>query len=162
MKELILSSPKYGKHIILLNDEDFDEVKQHNWNIRHQNGTFYVSRHIWKNGKRTTQDLHKFLMNTSQKEIFVDHKDGNGLNNQRSNLRFATRSQNNVNKRMQKNNTSGYRGVKWHKQAGYWEASIQFQGRNISLGLFFSKEIASLVYEMEAKKVFGEFYRDLL
>lgn len=89
----------------------------------------------------------------------VDHRDLNGLNNVRSNLRLCTSSQNLANGPRRVDNTSGYRGVGWDRQHRRWVAKIQVRGRTMNLGLFRSPEQAALAYDAAAREHFGEFAR---
>jgi len=87
----------------------------------------------------------------------VDHIDGDGLNNQRSNLRSATVAKNQRNRSMQKNNTSGYKGVSLHKQSGKWQASVGINGVLKYLGLYDTPEIAYAVYCEAARELHQDF-----
>lgn len=88
----------------------------------------------------------------------VDHIDGNGLNNQRSNLRIATHLQNQRNRQhMNKNNSSGYRGVTWCKGAGRWMAQLSLNYKHVHLGLFDSPIDAAIAYDHAVIEHFGEF-----
>jgi hypothetical protein len=89
----------------------------------------------------------------------VDHRDGNGLNNKWQNLRLATTSQNQANKKLGRNNTSGYKGVCWHKGGQRWAAMIEIGGRQKWLGTYETPELAHIAYVAAAKKHFGEFAR---
>ncbi len=92
----------------------------------------------------------------------VDHKDGNGLNNQRNNLRIATRGQNGSNRRP-KGGSSGYIGVSMlvirsgKNTYQYWRASIQKGGVKEYLGLFKNKVDAAKAYDKRAIELHGEF-----
>jgi hypothetical protein len=85
----------------------------------------------------------------------VDHEDGNGLNNQRGNIRIASRSQNMFNRRLNKNNASGFKGVE--KCGNRWRARIRFDTRSFHIGLFREKETAARAYDDSALILFGEF-----
>jgi hypothetical protein len=87
----------------------------------------------------------------------VDHKDLDSLNNRRENLRLATHTQNQWNKRKNKNNTSGYKGVTFDKQTGKWRAKIQIGKVIEHLGRFSSIEEANSTYIEAAKRLHGEF-----
>ncbi len=102
--------------------------------------------------------MHRQLLCAGKGEE-VDHIDGNGLNNQRSNLRIATRAQNAHNTRRPKTNTSGHKGVYWSKCAKSWCAMICSNGKRKYLGLFDNVDEAGKAYEMEARLNHGEFYR---
>lgn len=87
----------------------------------------------------------------------VDHKDGDGLNNQRYNLRPATNSRNLANRGPQRNNTPGYKGVSYDKNRDKWFAQIKVMRKHINLGRFKTKEDAARAYNEAALKHFGEF-----
>lgn len=88
---------------------------------------------------------------------YVDHIDGNTFNNNISNLREVTNSQNAANAKMRHDNTSGTKGVTWHKKACKWQASITVDGKKKHLGLFDSLEVAKAVREKAAVEIFGDF-----
>ena len=90
----------------------------------------------------------------------VDHKDVNSLNNSIDNLRELTPRQNQHNRKIQKNNTSGCKGVYWHKASGKWCVGIYKHGKSYSFGYFDNKEDAIKVATEARKKLHGEFGRD--
>jgi len=100
-----------------------------------------------------------FIPNPANKP-FVDHIDGDPLNNNLSNLRWATRTENSRNRKKHRNNTSDYTGVYFDKWNGKWKAQINMDGKRKTLGLFHTPEEASAVYEEAAKEAFGEFFRE--
>ena len=140
--------------VALIDDEDFENVSQHKWCAAktHRRG-FYAITSI-KNGKNMS--LHRLIMCTSS-EMQIDHIDGNGLNCQRHNMRFATHSDNMKNRRMNYNSVSGFKGVNLYKRTGKYRASIRSDGINYHLGYFDSPEEAAHVYDMAARKLHGEF-----
>jgi hypothetical protein len=94
------------------------------------------------------------------KGIFIDHIDGDGLNNQmRSNLRVATRSQNIQNRQLNYNSQSGYKGVHWDKNKGKWFVTISANKIDVFLGRFDVLLDAVMTYDRAAIKYHGEFAR---
>jgi len=89
----------------------------------------------------------------------VDHVDTNPLNNRRENLRLATSTQNNANQNRRRDNTSGFKGVRYSKNAKRWAAAIQTKGNRKHLGYFDTPEQAYEAYCAAAKEFFGEFAR---
>lgn len=97
---------------------------------------------------RDSQDrkiyLHRWLLSAPQ-SLHVDHKDHNGLNNQRGNIRLVTRSVNQLNIRIPRNNTSGFRGVTWNANRSLWQAQVKVKRRLRNLGCYRTKEEANAV-----------------
>jgi len=89
----------------------------------------------------------------------VDHRDRDPSNNKWRNLRAATHSQNHFNRAKPANNTSGYKGVVWHKKCQMWQAQIKREGRNHYLGQFRSPEAAHQAYVAASRCLHGEFGR---
>ena len=87
----------------------------------------------------------------------VDHIDRNTLNNQVTNLRYATRSQNQMNRGKQQNTSLKYKGVSFHTRDRKWTAQIKIEGKMIRLGYFTSEEAAAEAYNTKAIELFGEF-----
>lgn len=90
----------------------------------------------------------------------IDHVNGVKYDNRLCNLRPATRSQNLMNRRMHSNNTSGLKGVYWHKGAKKWKAQCRANGKHYHLGLFENAESASAAYQAFAAKHHGAFFND--
>lgn len=89
----------------------------------------------------------------------IDHINGDKSDNRFENLRLSNQSQNSANSRTPKNNTSGFKGVCWHKKAKKWAARIKVNRQEIYLGLFKTKEEAAEAYNKAALEHFGEFAR---
>lgn len=107
------------------------------WIVRPSKYTDYVTcnRLYGKYGPRF--HLHRIVLGLAKDSILEpDHRNRNGLDNRKENLRLVTRSQNNFNKRMQSNNKSGVNGVFLRKNTNVWQAVIKLNGKNIYLGNF--------------------------
>jgi hypothetical protein len=87
----------------------------------------------------------------------IDHIKGDKSDNRITNLREATTSQNKANERIRVNNTSGYKGVTWHRKRRKWEAHIGVNGKGLTLGYFDSPERAFIAYMKAAWDHFGDF-----
>jgi hypothetical protein len=86
-----------------------------------------------------------------------DHRNHNGLDNQRDNLRICTCAQNQYNQVPQRNRSSAFKGVDWRRDCNKWRAKIQINCRRIHLGNFESEIEAAYAYNRAAVKYFGEF-----
>lgn len=110
--------------------------------------------------KYYAHNLAWLYMTGSLPSLTVDHIDGDGLNNRWSNLRLATPSQNSMNAKLSKSNTSGYKGVSWCNTRKRWCASVYANGKTIKLGNFKDVHDAGLAAQNGRKKYFGEFNRE--
>lgn len=117
----------------------------------------YAIRSDHRPNRRTIR-MHRVLMGEIH-GLEVDHRDGDGLNNRRKNLRVATRTQNIRNQRLRSDNTSGIKGVHWFKASRKWRACICLNGKNRHLGSFDSREEAHDAYRTASKEMHGEFGR---
>lgn len=145
---------KYGKgKYAIVDDEDFDAVNKYRWNLS-MNG--YVRRTAGQKGSQYTLFLHRYLFDDI-KDKDIDHINHNKLDNQRKNLRACTRSENMGNAVMRSDNSSGYKGVSWHKKSEKWRAYIQFNKKHISLGFYTSKKDAAKAYQIAADKYFKDY-----
>lgn len=104
--------------------------------------------------------LHRLIFDKyAQSKFYVDHINGNTLDNRLCNLRFATNQQNQANSKISKNNKSGYKGVSWDKENKKWISQIMFNHKNIKLGRFTSRQQAHRVYCQAGERLFGGFFR---
>lgn len=153
MKTIELSQGK----VAVVDDEDFEWLSQWKWCAVRNHHTFYaIRKERLADGKRQTVRMHREIMNV-EAGIKVDHKDGDGLNNTRNNLRAATNQQNLWNRLLPSHNTSGYKGI--YRVKSKWRAEIKVNGTKKSLGYFSSAEEAARQYDVVAKELHGEFAR---
>jgi hypothetical protein len=155
MKLIPLTRGKFAQ----VDDEDFERLNKLKWNADKAGDTWYATRLEQKNYKRTKFKMHRFILGITDSKILVDHKDRNGLNNQKSNLRIATRSQNNANRKSGKNAKSKYLGVtiKKYKNSTYYHATMTFNQKRIHIGSYKTEEEAARAYDKVAKINHGEF-----
>ena len=142
-------------------DADLAEFK---WQAKvKKSGAVYAIRTVsLPSGKRTPQYLHRVVLErVLGRELlageYVDHADHDGKNNRRDNLRLATNSQNGCNTALRGMNTSGFKGVHWHKSKQKWQAQIRDNGKKKSLGYFSTPEDAYAAYCTAAKEIHGAF-----
>lgn len=117
MKEIPLTNGK----IALVDDDDYEWLSQWKWYSRKHRNSFYAQRSIWENGKIRTLQMHIAIMG-KREGLQIDHMNGNGLDNQRHNLRHLTNRQNAQN--LHTNKSSTYPGVHWDKTRHKWKAEI--------------------------------------
>jgi hypothetical protein len=141
--------------VALVDDADYGFLMQWKWRLDN-NG--YAARTDYTGGKQRTILMHRVIVNAPE----VDHRDTNRLNNQRSNLRAATRSQNTQNSRKAPGKSSQYKGVTWNKKLRKWNAQIN-TGRHligkIHLGTFEIEAEAAKAYDEAARRYYGEYAR---
>lgn len=122
-----------------------------NWN--HHTNSYYATRKLNGRGWK----MHREILRIS-KGVVGDHiQSRRTLDNREANLRSATPSQNSMNRKMQANNTSGLRGVMWHKRIKMWQAAIRVNRKAIHLGYFSTKEAAYAAYCSAALKYHCQF-----
>jgi hypothetical protein len=144
------------EHKVIIDDEDYEKISKFKWYILITvDGNKYVS----KTAKSDIKFIHHLVFGKPENGKCIDHINGNGLDNRKSNLRICTNQMNQGNQKIKKSNTSGYKGVGWVKDRKKWRAYICFGRKYKHLGSFESKEEAARKYDEYAKLVFGEFAR---
>lgn len=145
--------------VALVDDEDYERIDAHKWfaNWVKNARLFYAMRKsLMDDGKRCTILMHREVLG-AMKGSDVDHINHDTLDNRQGNLRVCTRGQNLANQRIGINNTSGFKGVSWHNDAGKWQAYLNVNSKRRYLGNFPTAIEAALAYDREASKTFGEF-----
>lgn len=147
MKEIQLTRGR----VALVDDEDYERLNQYKWCVLPGRRTIYARR------KGNPSLMHHYIMGKI-KGLEIDHINGNGLDNQKKNLRHCTHAENSRNSRSYTGN-SCYKGVSWKVRSETWIAQIKVNGKLIHLGTFSDEKKAALSYDKAARKHFGEFAR---
>lgn len=158
MKEIKLTQGK----IALVDDEDFEWLNQYKWHVQKSRHTCYASGYVGLSGQKVKTAMHRLILGITDPKVLGDHKDLDGLNNQRSNLRIATLSQNQCNAIKPRKGSVKYRGVSL--DYGGFSAGIRANNKFIYLGRFDTQEEAAEAYNTAAKEYHGEFaiYNDVV
>ena len=144
-----------GPRIALVDDNDLDLVLPYTWSIAKRGSTSYAQTNVKKeDGARTILLMHRLILGNPSGR--VDHRDHNGLNNQRENLRVTDGSGNAANQ-LPRGGTSQFKGVCWAKRYSRWVAYIKVKGKRIHLGTFTDEVKAAQAYDVAAREHFGEF-----
>lgn len=151
MKQIPLTQGK----VAIVDDEDYEELIRRKWCAYKHGLTFYGKRRP-QNGD--AQYIHRAIMG-NERGVEYDHIDGNGLNNQRSNLRAVTHQQNMMNQKSECKRSSQFKGVIWSKENKKWLASIRLNNKSTYLGLFNDEEKAARAYDAKARELCGEYAR---
>lgn len=167
-----------GKYFAMVDDEDYEYLSQFTWHLRKvsnlAHSTFYAgAKNINAAGRRTNILMHRMILGLKDPAILIDHKDRDGLNNQKINLRIATSLENARNKGKTPGKTSQYLGVninshtprhtrkdgtvKVYPTYTRWIATIRIDGKLKYLGRHKEEEAAARAYDVAAKHYFGEF-----
>ena len=149
MKNVPLSNSRLTA---IVSDSDYEKVMKYSWHLRKGRYTNYAFAHV---KGETNMGMHRYILGLVKGEL-ADHKNRNGLDNRRTNLRYCTISQNLANRRLPKRNSSGLKGVYYRPLLNKWYAAI-YHGKSICLGFFKTKEEAAIAYNKKAKELFGEF-----
>lgn len=148
MKLIALTQGKFAQ----VDDEDFEIINKYKWCAARMKDIWYTIR------SDDYISMHRFIMNARKGKI-INHKDGNGLNNQRNNLRFCNAYQRSAARRSAKGSSSIYLGVSWDKQRDRWKVRINSGNNKINIGYFKTEENAAIAYNIYAEKYHGEFAR---
>jgi len=144
-----------------VDDEDYERLVRHRWHLADTGTRFYVARYCRVGEKRGRSKLwmHREVIGAPA-GLFVDHIDGDGLNNQKANLRLCTYSQNNRNK-VKTRARRRFRGIRPVKDSkhGRWRADITINGKTRYLGTFATDVEAARAYDRVLIEVGGEFAR---
>jgi hypothetical protein len=145
-KNICLTRGKFA----LVDDDIYEYLNQ--WKWIYSNG--YAIRDDKISGKRIR--MHREILDADV-GVEIDHINRDRLDNRKINLRVCSRSENRCNCGIRSDNTSGFKGVYWHKRMGKWRAVVHKNNKEISLGYYSSPEDAAYAYDLGAKKYHGKF-----
>lgn len=145
--------------VALIDDEDYELVSRYKWCTHKRWNTHYaITTNIRKpDGRYTSLYMHRLILGLSDPRTKADHINGDGLDNQRKNIRVATHAQNMANSRIRSVNTSGFKGVTRNGRG--WSAQISVDGITRYIATFATPQEAALAYDKKAREVYGEFAR---
>ena len=152
MRQIPLTKGQFA----IVDDSDYEQLSKYRWCAQKRDNTYHAARRQRLHEGGAYVYMHRQIMGV-ESSVEVDHRDGNGLNNQRRNLRVCTSANNNFAfQHKRANKTSQFRGVSLHR-CGKWRASLQISCRQIHLGLFEDEVAAASAYDAGARIHFGEF-----
>lgn len=140
--------------ITIVDDDDFEYLNQWKWYLLKSHTNYYAIRTSKPENKLI--QLHRVVIKAKEGE-FVDHINGDKLDNRKINLRICTRSQNAQNRKTNKLNKSGYNGVSWCIKNKKWVAQIQYENKKIHIGYYINAIDAAKAFNEAAQKYHGEF-----
>ena len=154
MKQIHLTKNK----IAIVDDEDFDYLSKWKWCYTNKGYAFRSQKRSETGSKkRKGVYLHRQLMGNPSQQ--VDHINGDTLDNRKANLRLANHSENMRNRKLQKNNTSGFKGVWFNKKRQKFIATIKINGQSRTIKSANTAEEAAKAYDIKAKELYGSFAR---
>lgn len=138
----------------IVDDEDYSYLSQFSWYLNSTGDA--VRSELGRSKGRKHIRMHREILNAPNNKV-VDHKNGNRLDNRKSNLRLCSKKDNNHNSKKPKHNTSGFKGVSWHKASKKWRAYIKYNRKTIQIGTFENILDAARAYDNKAQELFGDF-----
>ena len=158
MRRIPLTQGKFA----IVDNKDFEQLNKYKWYAHKDRcGRYYALRGVWdiKIQNSITIPMHRQILGLNYKDgKESDHKDRNGLNNQRYNLRICTKAENLRNSIKKGHNCSSkYKGVDWREKKEKWRARIHCNRKTYFLGYYESEVKAARVYDKAAIELFGEY-----
>lgn len=156
--------------VAIVDESDYEKLSAHKWHAFRppHSKNWYAVREAYREGEGPTRNrryrshMHRVILDVDdcKKHLFVDHINGNGLDNRRSNLRLVTHSQNHMNERRRSDNASGHKGVSRASTISErWQANITANGKTHYLGIFPTIQEAIEARREAGQKLHGEYAR---
>jgi hypothetical protein len=145
-----------GGYFAVVDEEDFERVNQYTWTLLWKKGgeNYYAHTFYFENGEKFHLIMHRFILGVT--ELNIDHINGNGLHNYKSNLRQCTQKQNSWNRRSSRFSVSKYRGV-YKRKNGNFSATITCNKIKHYLGVFKTEIDAGKAFDLKAREFYGQY-----
>jgi hypothetical protein len=146
----------YSGESIMVSDIDYEFLNQYRW--YYSKPTTRKKGYIIRNvGEGKVKGVSRDVVHRMGLNYEIDHIDRNTFNNQRGNLREATRRQNSINSGIRSNNTSGYKGVCFHQKRNKWRANTMMNNKQYFIGYYDTAKEAAKAYNETVERLYGEF-----
>jgi len=153
-----INSPTHGQFKVLIDLDDIDKCNSYTWSMLKSVSGKNKEYMAYYATNYEIGLLHRFIMEAS-KDIIIDHKDGNTLDDRKFNLRECTSSENSMNQKKRKSE-SGITGVLWNKKTKSWMAYMKIHNKFKNLGYYHDKDEAIKSRKEAETKYFGEYMRN--
>jgi hypothetical protein len=149
--------PLTQNQFAIVDDDDYERISQHKWCVSRSKTCLYARRSGKYNGRKITIQMHRAVLGLEYADNrVIDHINRNGLDNRKSNLRIVNQKINSYNCKMQRHNTSGYRGVAFYEQTNKYAAYIKIDGVQKHLGFYKTPIEAALAHDVASLLVYKE------
>jgi len=150
--------PLTQSKVAIVDIDDYEELSKYKWYANPIKKNYYGTRDIYKNKKKKRYYMHRVIMKV-EKILKIDHKNGNTLDNRKSNLRVATPRQNGMNKKQKEGGSSKYKGVYRRIERKTWTVEIEYKGKGRTINGIKNEEVAGLIYDLLAYDWYEEYAR---
>lgn len=153
MKRIPLTQGQFA----IVDEEDYDRINSRKWCAAWHESTksFYAVSGRGRGNQRQLR-MHREVVNAPY-GMLVDHINHDTIDNRKANLRLCTNSQNLANRGISVVNSSGFKGVSWHKQKSKWRATLYINNKETHVGYYNTPLEAAIAYDIAASEKIGEF-----
>ena len=159
MKKIKLTRGRFA----IVDDDDYEMLKKHSWHCLeiHTEGKYYAGTTVRiTKQKQYSLKMHRYIMGLKRGDgKLIDHINNDGLDNRKKNLRIVSYSENNKNRSVGKNNTTGSKGIYLEKQTGKYKVQINNNGIRHYLGKYSTIDEAKQVRALKEKELYGKYSR---